>query len=59
MPPKVHVTMDTTFIELLGVLLLVGVVRLWLGGAARLWAIAPKWMHRPVQAADRARTLPR
>lgn len=45
--------MDTTFVEVLGVFLLAGVVRLWLGGAVRLWTIAPPQVHHPFR-----RTLP-
>ena len=45
--------MATTLIELLGVLLLLGLVRLWAGGLARLWAITPTAVHHPLDTVTR------
>jgi hypothetical protein len=53
-PPTLHGAMDTTFIEIVGVFLLLGVARLWLGGIGRLWEIADEWAHSPA----RGRALP-
>ncbi|HUK97762.1 MAG TPA: hypothetical protein VLV46_08910 [Gaiellaceae bacterium] len=48
--------MATTLIEILAVLLLLGLVRLWAGGLVRLWAIAPTAVHHPVHAVARHRS---
>lgn len=34
--------MHTRLVELVGIFLLAGVARLWLGGLARLWEMAPR-----------------
>jgi hypothetical protein len=45
--------MTTHLIESLAVVLLLGLVRLWVGGLVRLWAIAPASVHHPVEAVTR------
>jgi len=47
--------MATNLIELLGLLLLLGLVRLWAGGLVRLWTIAPAAVHHPVHTVARRR----
>jgi len=45
--------MASNLIEIIGLLLLLGLVRLWVGGLARLWAIAPTAIHHPIDAVAR------
>jgi hypothetical protein len=50
--------MDTNLIGLLAVFLLLGLVRLWIGGLARLWLTAPTIVRHPVHSAAK-RLAPR
>jgi hypothetical protein len=45
--------MATNLIEVLGLLLLLGLVRLWVGGLARLWSISPTAVRHPLHAVTR------
>jgi hypothetical protein len=47
--------MDTNLIELLAIFLLLGLVRLWIGGLARLWPSAPNVIRHPVHAVAQRR----
>ena len=49
--------MDTNLIGLLAVFLLLGLVRLWIGGLARLWPTASTLLRRPLHAAAQRRAL--
>jgi hypothetical protein len=45
--------MASNLIEIIGLFLLLGLVRLWVGGLARLWAITPTAIRHPVDAVAR------